>query len=72
MRKVLNPAFSDRALKAQEWILQGYTHLLITRLRDQIDSAGEGSTAVDIDTWYNFTTFDTVGDLCFGESFTSL
>lgn len=72
MRKILSHAFSDRALKAQEYILQGYTDLLITRLRDQISSASEGSIAVDIGTWYTFTTFDTVGDLCFGESFSCL
>ena len=72
MRKVLNPAFSERALKAQEYILQSYTDLLITRLRDQINSAGTGSTAVDVNAWYNYTTFDTIGDLCFGESFSSL
>lgn len=72
IRKILSPAFSDRALKAQEYILQDYTDLLITRLRDQIISAGKGSITVDVDSWYNFTTFDTVGDLCFGESFSSL
>lgn len=72
MRKVLNPAFSDRALKAQEYILQDYTDLLITRLRELINSAAGGSAAVDIESWYSFTTFDTIGDLCFGESFQSL
>lgn len=72
IRKVLNPAFSERALKAQEYILQGYTDLLINRLREQIDSAGGGPKTVDVDSWYMFTTFDIAGDLCFGESFHSL
>ena len=72
IRKVLGPAFSDRAVKAQEYILQGYTDLLITRLRELINSAAEGSAAVDIESWYSFTTFDTIGDLCLGESFQSL
>lgn len=72
IRKILNPAFSDRALKAQEYILQDYTDLLITRLREQISSAGGGPITVDVDSWYGFTTFDTVGDLCFGDSFQSL
>lgn len=72
IRKVLSPAFSDRALKAQEYILQGYIDLMITRLRELINSAADGSGAVDIESWYSFTTFDTLGDLCLGESFQSL
>ena len=27
---------------------------------------------IDVVRWYNFTTFDIVGDLCFGESFSAL
>lgn len=72
MRKILNHAFSDRALREQEYILHIYTNLLITRLQDQIKKAGVGFTQVDIGDWYNFTTFDITGDLCFGESFHSL
>lgn len=72
MRKILNHAFSDRALREQEYILQNYTNLLITRLLDRITMANEGFAQVEIGDWYNFTTFDIIGDLCFGESFHSL
>lgn len=72
MRKTLNPAFSDRALREQEYILQMYTSLLISRLQDQIKRNNERFVQVDIGNWYNFTTFDITGDLCFGEPFHSL
>lgn len=72
MRKILAPAFSERALQTQEHILQEYTDLLISRFRDQIKSAGQSPITVNLDKWYSFTTFDTIGDLCFGESFSCL
>ena len=68
-RKIISHAFSDRALLSQEYILQKYSDLLIDRLRDQ-PNLQDGS--LDICSWYNFTTFDVLGDLCFGESFQCL
>lgn len=65
-RKIIGHAFSDRALLSQEYILQKYTDLLIDRLRNQ-PNLHDGT--LDICSWYNFTTFDVLGDLCFGESF---
>ena len=65
-RKIISHAFSDRALLSQEYILQKYSDLLIQRLRDQ-PNLQDGT--LDICSWYNFTTFDVLGDLCFGESF---
>ena len=65
-RKIISHAFSDRALLSQEYILQKYSDLLIDRLRDQ-PNLQDGS--LDICSWYNFTTFDVLGDLCFAESF---
>ena len=64
-RKILNPAFSEHALREQEYILQKYSDLLISRLREQGDE-------VNIIEWYNFTTFDVIGDLCFADSFRCL
>lgn len=65
-RKIMSHAFSDRALLSQEYILQKYSDLLIDRLRDQ-PNLKDGT--LDICSWYNFTTFDVLGDLCFAESF---
>ena len=67
-RRILSHAFSDRALKEQEYILQNYSNLLVGRLREVTTNGHE----VDICKWYDFVTFDIIGDLCFGESFKSL
>ena len=36
------------------------------------DRVGDEARVTDIVRWYNFTTFDIIGDLCFGESFSAL
>lgn len=43
-----------------------YFDLLIQRLHENADKP------VDLVKWYNFTTFDIIGDLTFGESFDCL
>lgn len=72
MRTVLNYAFTEKALKSQEPIIQTYVQLMVDRLRETVDAQernkGEGAT-VNILDWYNFFFFDVVGDLGFGESF---
>ncbi|WYZ39357.1 hypothetical protein EsH8_III_001271 [Colletotrichum jinshuiense] len=67
MRRLQNPAFSDKALKAQESVITGYVKLLINKLHGQTSSSD--SSIVDMNSWYNFTTFDIIGDLAFGEPF---
>lgn len=47
-----------------------YFDLLVQRLKREIDGPAAG--AVDLTRWYNFLTFDVIGDLCFGESFNAL
>lgn len=66
-RRLVSHAFSERALREQESILQKYGNLLIQHMHEQID--GEGKGRVDMPRWYNFTTFDVIADLTFGESF---
>ena len=68
IRRQLSHAFSEKALREQEDLITGYITLLIDKLSD---SAASG-TKVDMVKWYNFTTFDIVSDLAFGESFYSL
>lgn len=62
-------AFSESSLRSQESIIKGYIDLLMQRLHENIDS---GTNAVDMVAWYNFTTFDIIGDLAFGEPFDCL
>lgn len=63
-RRLVSHAFSDKALKEQEPLLKKYAMLLIERLQEE----AAASRAVSIVDWYNFTTFDIMGDLTFGES----
>ena len=68
-RKLLAHAFSDKALREQEQLLQSYINLLISKLREESDA---GNDIVDVVKWYNYTTFDIIADLSFGESFHNL
>ena len=63
LRRLYAPAFTDKAIRVQEPILQRFVSLLLQRLSEQ-----EGQ-AVDINTWFNYTSFDIMGELTFGESF---
>ncbi|KAF2024039.1 cytochrome P450 [Setomelanomma holmii] len=64
-RKIFTPAFSDRALKQQEPLFLKYTDQLVSKLKASIDQNSDKS--VDMVRMYNFTTFDVMGDLTFGE-----
>jgi cytochrome P450 len=68
IRRLISHAFSEKALREQEPILQEYVDTLIRRLKDQV-KAGWGYAVVDLVKWYNWTTFDIIGDLGFGETF---
>ncbi|KAL4977328.1 cytochrome P450 [Aspergillus desertorum] len=75
VRKALSYAFSERALRDQERFVSGYVDLLIQKLRELAAAAGggaRGSAKVDLVEWYNFTTFDIIGDLAIGQSFNCL
>ncbi|OCK73526.1 benzoate 4-monooxygenase cytochrome P450 [Lepidopterella palustris CBS 459.81] len=61
-RRLLAHAFSEKALREQETLLSSYVDLLIDQLRKQ-----QGK--VDMVRWLNYTTFDLIGDLTFGEPF---
>ncbi|KIW03818.1 uncharacterized protein PV09_05118 [Verruconis gallopava] len=65
-RKIFTHAFSDRALKEQEPLFTKYIDVLVERIKRTIESNPAGS--FDIVKLFNFTTFDIMADLCFGES----
>lgn len=65
MRRVLAHAFSEKALRGQEDIINTYVDLFIARLAEK--AAGEEH--IDIMRWFNLTTFDLIGDLAFGKPF---
>lgn len=68
-RRLLSHGFSDSSLRGQEPIIKTYVDLLMQRLRENVDN---GNSVVDMVSWYNFTTFDVIGDLAFGEPFDCL
>jgi cytochrome P450 len=67
MRRNLNHRFSDKALRDQEPQIMKYVELLIDRVRNHSKDG-----PIDMARWYNFTTFDIIGELFFGESFNML
>lgn len=66
-RRLLSPGFSERAIRDQEVVIKTYVDLLIQGLRQR---AKEGPQ--DMVAWFNWTTFDVIGDLTFDRSFDCL
>lgn len=66
MRRVLSHGFSAQAMLAQQSLIQSYVSLLIKRLRE---ASGGGNIPQEMTSWYNWTTFDIIGNLAFGEPF---
>lgn len=69
-RRALSHGFSDSSMRAQEVIIAKYIDKLILRLHEASD--GKNAAAVNMEAWYNWTTFDIAGDLIFGQSFNCL
>lgn len=64
LRRIMAHAFSEKGVRAQEPIIRKYVDLLLDKLAENCRNE-----SVVMSDWYNFTTFDIIGDLCFGESF---
>lgn len=75
-RRILSYAFSDRALKGQESVIQKHVNLLIKTLQQraavQRKNPESKYAQIDMVKLFNFTTFDVMGDLSFGESLNML
>ncbi|KLO99426.1 Uncharacterized protein Y057_4873 [Fusarium fujikuroi] len=69
LRKQASHGFSERALRSQEDVIKKYADLMLERLEE---CAASENPTVDIVDWYNFFTFDVMGDLVFGQSFDCL
>ncbi|KAL7794294.1 cytochrome P450 [Trichoderma ceciliae] len=65
-RRSLANGFSHQAMLEQEPIITGYVDQLMACLKR--DSAN-GTQQIDTVRWFNYTTFDIIGDLSFGEPF---
>lgn len=65
-RRIFSHAFSNKALTEQEPLIRGYVDILTERLYDH--HAKNGGKQLEINHFYNFTSFDIMADLTFGES----
>ena len=66
-RRLLSHGFSEKAMREQESVVMQYVDLLIQRLHEYSKNGPQDMVA-----WYNWTTFDLIGDLTFNESFDCL
>ncbi|KAK2005978.1 cytochrome P450 [Colletotrichum eremochloae] len=65
-RRLLAHGFSAQTMLDQEPIIKEYIDKLFERLHE----ASKANTGpIDLEKWFNFTTFDIIGDLTFGEPF---
>ncbi|KAF3395038.1 Isotrichodermin C-15 hydroxylase [Talaromyces pinophilus] len=67
LRRQMAHGFSEKGMRDQESLIRKYVNLLVEKLHEQ--SSKPGGNPVIMSDWYNFTTFDIIGDLAFGESF---
>ncbi|KAI1463617.1 cytochrome P450 [Daldinia caldariorum] len=74
IRQVMMPAFTERALSKQEPVIQLYAGLLVERLKERVAASSSPNQQAIVNTvdWFNWFTFDLVGELAFGESFECL
>ena len=69
-RRALSHGFSDASMRKQEPLIKQYVDLLIENLRRESGAGAKGDRKpLRMDSWYNYTTFDIMGELIFGESF---
>lgn len=66
LRRQLAHGFSEKSMREQEPLMTEYIDLLIKRLHE---NCAAGCKALNMAAWYNYTTFDIIGDLAFGEPF---
>lgn len=65
MRRSLSHAFSAKSLRLQQDLILHYVDLFV----QQLTKFGTQGNGVGMDEWYNWLTFDILGDLAFGEPF---
>jgi cytochrome P450 len=64
-RRALSHSFSNQALMEQEPIVQDY----MTKMTSQLKKLAMENETFNICDWFAYFTFDTMGDLAFGQSF---
>lgn len=68
-RKAFSASFSEKALKENEAVIMRNISLLVSKLRNHVR---DDNDVADMIKWYNWCTFDVIGDLVYGSSFACL
>ncbi|KAL2022266.1 hypothetical protein VTK56DRAFT_5876 [Thermocarpiscus australiensis] len=71
-RRILSHGFSAKSMQDQQPLITRYVDLLMQRLKERTTDEKSGmakEAVVNLAAWFNFTTFDVIGDLAFGEPF---
>jgi cytochrome P450 len=71
-RRILAHGFSAKSMQAQQPLVTRYVDLLMQRLGEKTrdgETQQPCEAVVNLAAWFNFTTFDVIGDLAFGEPF---
>ncbi|KAH0404849.1 hypothetical protein KCU89_g709, partial [Aureobasidium melanogenum] len=66
MRRLMSNGFSMKAMQEQQPLIMGHIDLLVQRLHEKCEG---GKSCIDLRDWYNYATFDIIGELAFGEPF---
>ncbi|WDK16631.1 cytochrome P450 [Colletotrichum graminicola] len=66
IRRVLSHGFSAQSMVEQQPLIQKQIDMLVQRLHEHCEN---GSKPLNMVAWYNYTTFDIIGDLALGEPF---
>jgi cytochrome P450 len=74
VRKLLAPAFSERAVRDHEYLVQGHVDQFMSSLKKRTGTAYFPSEkgVADMAAWFNFETFDVLSSLAFGAPIGSL
>ncbi|EQB58913.1 cytochrome P450 [Colletotrichum gloeosporioides Cg-14] len=64
VRRLFSPAFSERALRQQEPLFRKYVDLFMYKISE---IGKDGKEPVEMMQLLNFTTFDVMAELCFGQ-----
>ena len=69
-RRVLAPAFSEKSVYEQEAMITEHVNLLVRKLENLTkDGPMQNKAVIDVLKWFNYTTFEIIGDFIWGSSF---
>ncbi|KAF2005162.1 cytochrome P450 [Amniculicola lignicola CBS 123094] len=68
-RKALNPAFSEKSTRGYEAAVQASFSKMMAKMDEKIQQNQGGNADVDLVKWFNFTTFDAIGEIVWSKGY---